>query len=364
MSNAVTYNTTTNILYMGDLRETQSISVPMISNQRDGFYLKGILVEEPTYVNHMELTPTGDLHVHQVVENKYWNNSGSRELIICQDSVTLTDSICDSYNSFDPNYSTNGLYDETKRKATAMVAVSSSLNNTITLSALTKVYGYLGTIGAPSYNIGPNASVGDILWITSGNTGVQPTHVNYSLFGDIYPISDPRAGQKVINFDPVTIDWSGAITASQTSVTQSGVGYKWLVGNGKYFLPSFVATDNILVVGNATILTNTNVVAQYINVSPGSSLKWYHAAKFFSFANVLLSQEVSFNFQLYTAGNALTVNWNPTSSLSTAMILDAPTTDVTISGTGTRNFMGRIRAKTLTAAGKTNFHFDENLKRF
>ena len=84
--------------------------------------------------------------------------------------------VVDSFDSSDVNYSTGGQYDATKRKANGSIATDSSINDAIRIGQ-GNIYGHVltgpGTLQS-EVQVGNNGAVGDAAWNNGGNIGIQP----------------------------------------------------------------------------------------------------------------------------------------------------------------------------------------------
>lgn len=78
----------------------------------------------------------------------------------------------DSYDSLDPNFSTNGQYDAAKRKDNGDVATNSGEPNVLN-SGNANIMGHVATGPGGTVSVGSNGSVGDIAWVTGGNQGIE-----------------------------------------------------------------------------------------------------------------------------------------------------------------------------------------------
>jgi hypothetical protein len=76
--------------------------------------------------------------------------------------------VTDSYDSMDPNHSTNGLYNAATRKAGGNVCVSESV---VVSVANASIYGRVKVGPTGTVSVGPNGRVGDLDWI---GPGIQP----------------------------------------------------------------------------------------------------------------------------------------------------------------------------------------------
>src|SRR3954452_14411537 len=68
----------------------------------------------------------------------------------------------DSFDSTDPNYSTNGLYTPLRRKAGGNVVTSDQITNSIISVGNANIAGKITTGPSGGVSIGPNGTVGDL----------------------------------------------------------------------------------------------------------------------------------------------------------------------------------------------------------
>lgn len=135
----------------------------------------------------------------------------------------------DSFDSSDPAYSTDGLYDSTKNKDNGDVAVNGDFENSLNVGNA-NIYGAVAVGPGGEISIGPNGKVGDAAWMAdSTKTGIQPGRsrddMNVS-FPDVSytgtPNSNPDLNVYVTNN---VITASNTITTSVSYPTGSGTVY-------------------------------------------------------------------------------------------------------------------------------------------
>src|SRR5258708_21897114 len=80
----------------------------------------------------------------------------------------------DSFNSSDPNFSTNGLYYAPWHEAHGDVATDSQLTNSLNVGNA-NIFGKISTGPNGTASIGNNGSVGDLAWHAAGNSGAEPS---------------------------------------------------------------------------------------------------------------------------------------------------------------------------------------------
>ncbi|HEY1169808.1 MAG TPA: hypothetical protein VGH19_00435 [Verrucomicrobiae bacterium] len=254
----------------------------------------------------------------------------------------------DSFDSQDPNYSTNGLYTPSKRKANGDVATNSGLVNALA-AGNANIYGHVSTGPGGSVGIGNNGAVGDLAWQASGSSGIQPGY-----FSDDMNVA----------FPDVSPPFSGGFTPGNAT------GYQYVISSsGDYRIPSL--TGNLLVKSNVQarliIDTEINMTGQdTITIQKGASLNLYMAgpsAKITGNGVVNHSGNATNFFYWGTPANTtLTINGNG----AFTGVIYAPHASYTMNGGGNstlENMTGASVTKTVQMNGNVNFHYDENLGR-
>jgi hypothetical protein len=255
----------------------------------------------------------------------------------------------DSFDSADPNYSTNGLYDPTKRKAGGDIATTQGIINVQNAN----VMGTLYTGPGGSYTVGPSGSVGDVAWVTGGNNGLESGHYKNDFNMD-FPI--------------VLAPYQSGVPPQGGTI--SGTNYAWILGSGNYMDSdvggaSFKSGDIILVTGAAKVYVTGNFQmssSATLIIAPGASLQLYVGGANTTISTVNNAGNCSsFSYFGLPANTSITLGGND-SFMGT---IYAPQADLTLSGGGnnTLDYQGAISVNTIGMNGHFNFHFDENLKR-
>lgn len=259
----------------------------------------------------------------------------------------------DSFDSVDPNYSTNGRYDAAKRKDNGDVATNSSVVDSLS-SGTAAIYGKASTGPGGAVSIGPTGSIGSKAWHDGGNTGIEPGWSSDDMnvaFPDVKP--------------PFT---SGGLTP--VGGTVGGTNYAYILTSGNWELSSLSmgGDSKLLVMGNAVLYVKGNVSLSgqaSIQVSTNGSLQLYVEG-----AQTALGGQGAMN----AAGNAtnlfyygLPTNTQVTMSGNSAFTgaIYAPNAALTLGGGGTStyDFVGAAVTGSVKMNGHYNFHFDENLRR-
>lgn len=256
----------------------------------------------------------------------------------------------DSFDSTDPAASTYGLYDSAKRKDNGDVATNLSLTNSLSVGNA-KIYGRVSTGPRGTVAIGPNGSVGDLNWHSSGvQTGRSTDDMN-------------------VDFPDVDMPFVGG-AYSPTGAVVNGTWFDYVLGNGNYQLGDLNASDKkILVRGNATLLVTGNFKLSgnsSITVETNGCLNLYvggsqtvlagngvvnrtgNATNFFYHG-------LPGNTSLSYSGNGMFVG-----------LVYAPNANLTLNGGGSsdEDFVGASVTKSALMNGNFKFHYDEALDKY
>ncbi len=253
----------------------------------------------------------------------------------------------DSFDSMDPNYSTNGLYDPKRRKAGGDVASTQGMINVQNAD----VRGTLYTGPNGSYAVGSQGTVGDLSWPLGG--GLQEGHYKNDFNMDLPAVLPPYQ--------------TGLPPMPKTVGTNS---YTWYLGNDNYMCSGNVKLqtgDQVMVEGLARVYVTGDFImsgASSITIAPGASLELYVGGATTSIAK-LNNQGNCGNFYYYglPANTSVSLSGN-------YLILGniyAPSADLQLSGGGDPklpiDFQGSCSVKSIQMNGHFQYHFDENLIR-
>jgi hypothetical protein len=256
----------------------------------------------------------------------------------------------DSFDSEDPNFSTNGRYDPAKARDKGDVASTFGLVNV----GNAKIKGKLKTGPTGSSSLGPNGSVGSAAWVNGGNSGIEPGW-SANNFNSDFPI--------------VLAPFSSAFTPASGSV--GGTNYNYVLGTDNYLMTSLSlkAKDIMYINGNAVLYVTGDVLMQgngntasQIIIGPGSSLSIYVGGASATFTQVNTQGSAkTFNYFGLPANASVSFGGNATF----VGTIYCPNADFTIGGGGNNvyDFEGSVMSKTIKMNGHFKFHFDENLAR-
>ncbi len=256
--------------------------------------------------------------------------------------------ILDSFDSSDPNYSTDKQYDPAKAKDNCRLCTISGAKQAVDVGSR-KVYGRIamGAGGVPG--IGNRGKVGSTEWINQGNTS-----------GKIEPgrLSDNFTAK----FPPVVAPFTSGLKPASGKV--GGVSYEYIFGTGDYSVDKFtlVGFQKALVSGNARVYvsdTMSTTASATIVIEPGAKLELYCAAKSVSiggqgFLNLAGTAET---LQIFALPSVTTLSFQGSSDM--IGVIYAPDSNVKVAGSSV--FIGHIKARSADVSGNSTFHADEAL---
>jgi hypothetical protein len=258
--------------------------------------------------------------------------------------LTNENIVVDSYDSRDPNKSTNGLYDVAKRQQNGDIATDGNLIE----AGNAQIYGDVAT------NSGTVSGAANI-------TGTERT----DFYQEPIPVGAPS--WTAINGTVSSVTNTATLNASSTkgsSVSRYQLSAISLGGNNTLTLagnPDGSRTYiEIYVTGDISASGNAQIVLQ-----EGVSATIYFAGNVDISGNGIINVgNQPGDLQLYgiqpPANSSKHVNLSGNAQLSAAVY--APNHDVSVSGGGsTGHVFGSIVGKSLTMTGVTNLHYDEAL---
>ena len=260
----------------------------------------------------------------------------------------------DSFDSSDPDHSTDGQYDPSKAKDNGDVATNSSLVDSVGVWNA-EIYGQVSTGPGGSVRLGKNGSVGDAAWHSAGNTGIQPGHFSDDMNVFFPDVEQPFSG--------------GGFTP--TTGTVAGTNYSYVVGNGNWQLTtlSMSGSGSVMVNGNAVLYVTGDVSLSgqsFIYIQEGASLQMYVAG-----ANTSIGGQGVMNANAKASSFGY---WGLPSNTSISMggnaaftgTIYAPQAMLTLGGGGSDiyDFVGATITGGVKMNGHFKFHYDEALREF
>ena len=344
--------------------------------------------------------------------------------MVAKDSIDLNgnDIRTDSFDSTDPAYSTNGMYNPAWFKDNGDIAVNSSLTNSL-ISGNANIYGHVSVGPDGTIAVGSQGSVGDIAWQLSGKKGVEPgwtaNDMNVS-FADVeppfyggaftptggwitnstttissstnvstsygfpicggtvtsntlttaaYPVGHPgpvitnRNGGGVITGYTYN-RYTCSATLSSTNVTYTATYYDYILDTGNYQLADL--SGSVYVKGAATLYVTDTLNMTALTIKNGNSLALYSSAPSVTIAGNNAANNggtaASFSFWGMPSVKDIALTGNGTF----VGTIYAPDANFTLNGSGnnTIDFIGASITKTARMNGHFNFHYDEALRRY
>jgi hypothetical protein len=254
----------------------------------------------------------------------------------------------DSFDSEDPNYSTDGKYDPAKAKDNGGVATNSGLVNSLSVGNA-DIMGTVATGPGGSVAIGPNGTVGDKDWVTAGNKGIQPGRASSDMNVSFPDVEAP--------FTTGSIPPSGTV---------DGVTYDYIIDEGKYVISSL--SGKVLVRGDAQLYVSSsfNITGEGgIWIEENGSLELYSAVDKVNIAGkgVVNGSGLAKNFQYFGLPSNTELKIAGNGEFIGAIY--APNAHLHLAGGGkdTEDFKGASISASVKINGKFQFHYDEALAR-
>ena len=257
--------------------------------------------------------------------------------------LTNQNIVIDSYDSNDPNKSTNGLYDPAKQQQNGDIATDGQLIE----AGNAHIYGDVATNAGTVTGVANNGHAANRFLSGTDSVGapswsvVNPTVTN------------------VTNTTTITADSTSGSTASRYQLSSISLNSKQVltIAGNPDGSPSYVeiyVTGDISVSGTAQIVLGAGVKA-----------KIYFAGNVDVSGNgILNTNSEPSDLQMYgiapTDGSDKHVSLGGNGEIMAAVY--APNHDVTVNGGGTNGHVfGSVIGKTVTMTGVTNLHYDEAL---
>ncbi len=262
----------------------------------------------------------------------------------------------DSFDSTNPQGSTNGKYDPAKRSANGL-ALSNSTEPDAVHVGTGHVYGRVTS--GPGPLTGPDAtmtytsgSVGDTEWNAS-NSGIEDGHAS----------NDAN-----VQFNDVTAPFSWGSGATPVGGWGAdGTNYNWVIGPGNNQLASVNISvgKKMLVTGDATLYVSgdfytsgTTSTAGYVYLAPGASLKLYIGGNgSVSGTGIINGSGYAKNFSVFGLPTCTALSYNGSSEFIGTVY--APSADFRFSGSA--GGFGSFTANTVTVSGGAHIAYDKGL---
>jgi len=274
--------------------------------------------------------------------------------------------LVDSFDSRDPSYSINGLYDPSRRKDGGNVVLAENrtnvqINGSPSIGGTVEIYGraYIGDDGPEIYlgSNGSNAALGSTNWVNSTNLGVE--------FGWLVK----HAGVYVP--DAPAPPTGGLPLPLKATISFQGTNYpgSYLLSLGNYQAGSIQlsSADKILVRGHAKLYVSNDFKMSgqsQVIIGTNSSLTMYvGGAADFSGGGVVNRTGFHTNLVLFGLSTCTSIQYTGGSDFIGYVY--APDTSFRMSGGGnnTYHLVGSVVANSITINGHYQVHYDEGLSR-
>src|SRR5262245_19429381 len=244
--------------------------------------------------------------------------------MVARESIDLKGNnvAADSFDSTDPNYSTDGKYDELKNKDNATIATNSNIFNVGNADIKGKIA--TGPYGVP--NVGPNGSVGDNAWVNGGNNGIQPGAWTADMNASFMDIEPP---------------FTSALPPSG-GTDGSGNSWDYILSSGNWMISSPMSFGGkVLVTGDAVVYVTSSSDFQFtgnndvIKIQPNAHLTLYVGSPTATIAGQGVQNESgnAVSFAYYGLPTNTELSYSGNGGLSGTLY--APQAGLSLSGGGT-----------------------------
>jgi len=275
--------------------------------------------------------------------------------LISKTTISLSGGIqIDSFDSGDPNYSTNGQYAPTRFKDNGDIGSNSrTVGTIINANGTVKVYGHVAMGPGGTVSSSGQASMGSTAWVDGGSTGVEPARLSSNMNATYPDVAAPFSG--------------GAF--APPSGTVLGTGYTYVIGAGNWQMSSFsLSGQGKAIVTGAAVLYVTGSISMSgqssITIAPGGSLKLYcNGPASLTGNGVANNAGSSTNFFFYGMPGCTSLSLAGNAAFTG--VIYAPEADFSMSGGGNNPYdlIGAGIVNSVSMSGHFNFHYDEALSR-
>jgi len=255
----------------------------------------------------------------------------------------------DSFDSSNPSYSTDGLYDPAKRRDKAMALSNSRTPDAIQMAS-SVIYGSATTGPGGSVSIA-GGTIGDAAWVAAAQTGVQTGHFE----------SDAN-----VQFDNVPEPFTFASGLTPLADLVGGTNYGFVV-NGtlqqNFNLPAATIDSDhpMIIIGNATLYISGNLDVSsggYIYLDLGASVKLYVGGSVDIGGNGIINgTSRAKDLSIYGLNTCNSINYSGSSPLIGTVY--APYAAFSFSGAA--GAFGSFSANSISINNNSHVAFDESL---
>ena len=258
--------------------------------------------------------------------------------------------LVDSFDSRDPNYSTNGKYDVLKGKDGGDVAGNSGLTNSINIGNA-QIYGRVLTGSNGSTTIGPIGSVGSLAWHGANRTGIEPGWLRNDLN---------------MSFAEVSASAHGAFTPSDGEV--AGEYYEYVLQSARFLMSNLTlgGDERMYVLGDAELFVTTGLNISgnaSIIIANGASLRLYvGATNAVIGGNGIVNSGDASRFIYHGLPSNTQLNFSVITTFTGCIYAPNAQVNLSAGGVGDAHFVGASVSRSVSLGGHFRFHYDEALR--
>jgi len=250
----------------------------------------------------------------------------------------------DSFDSRNPSYSTNGRYDQSKRRDHGDIASNDTLTNIISICNA-NIWGHVSTGPLGTVSVGPNGAIGDAAWQNGGNHGIKPGYFTDDMnvqFADV----DLPAGS------------AGWVSMPNSATLPSGDYRVDTVNSSLTIAPN--ATVRLRVDGNWSYKGN-----DALTISSNAHLIIYLNCASADMEGNGIVNTTGTSDQCYIYGTTALTSLDIGGNGECTAVVYAPYASVKLHGGGNSysDFSGALVANNFIFNGHYNVHYDESLGR-
>jgi hypothetical protein len=261
----------------------------------------------------------------------------------------------DSFDSSDPNYNTNGIYDSSKAKDNGDVIVTGVITNSIPVGSVL-ANGHVSAFG--QIPIGSSGGIGSRSWLAT-HTGIEPgwstTGGDFVTPAISFPYTSglsPTAGSVVMTFGGHMVTNHFDHVLSTGDYWQNGAygGTTLVLGNARLAVTS---TLNLSGSGSLWIVSNASV-----QIFAGGSCQ-------LGTGNTVINEQgLASAFAIYCLPSSAAVTINGNGKFTGVIIAPSATFSLNGGGNNITHLIGLFLFNSVIFNGNTSFHFDESLNHF
>jgi len=268
----------------------------------------------------------------------------------------------DSFDSMDPKYSTNGLYDASKANDHGDLATVLGITNAFNVGNA-NIKGHIHTGPGGTVALGSQGSVGDAAWVDGNKKGIQAGHfsddMNVQFANADVPFTSGSQGPP-----------NNPLTVNGTSYSQVLSGDASLGTGGRYQFSTLSGSVYVAPGANVVLYVPGTADLTGIVLGTNASIKIYNGTATGSGQSANMGNGAgssgahSWNFQYYGLPSVTSITYSGNATFTGTIY--APQASLNLAGGGNNkyDFVGCFVVGSLTMNGHFNMHYDEALKRF